>query len=670
VADNESSSTTLLKQSRPTILVVDDTEGQRYAVAYILRRAGFNVLEAATGEECLRLIARRPDLVVLDVNLPDVDGFEVCRRIKSDAATVHIPVLHLSATFVTAEYKVQGLEGGADGYLTQQVEPEELIANVKALLRIKQAEEEARRQRDEAQRTERELKKALDELYSSEQRHRLAQLAGAIGTWDWDIANGRIFWSDEYYQLFGLEKSCEPTYENWLNSILPEFREQADRIARKALEGGSQDLNFDFPIKRASDGETRCFNVRGVIMRDSDGRPVRMIGATIDITERQRAEDALKRSNERLLLAHRAAGMWSWEFDARARTISHADDDNSDVFGWWSEALPVSEWLERRVHPEDRSRVMEALDLALDGGEDYEIEFRLAWPDGEWHWIHSRGTVLNDEAGNPTRILGVSMDVSHRKEMEHRLRRADTAIATGMLASSLAHEINNPLAATTNLLYLIGNEAKLDEETLKLARLAQDELSRISRICKQLLNVYGTAAPAPLRIAEVLDDVLASVEGQISAKAINVVKQYDPEAMIEASPDEIRKAFANLLLNALQVLRTGDTLSLTVGCKFDERQNRRVTVQIEDTGPGISEEHQTNIFDAFFTTESEKGRGLGLFVTKNIVEKYGGSIQIRSSVAEKSSGTCASVELPAIAVPRKRSRRAAGANGTAATTEP
>lgn len=126
------------------ILNVDDTEAQRYAITRVLQRAGFQVKEAASGQECLELaIQYHPDLIILDVQLPDISGFEVCRRLKTDPNTTSVAVLHLSASFANSEDNAYGLEGGADGYLTQPVEPAELVAHVKALLRMRQAEEAA-----------------------------------------------------------------------------------------------------------------------------------------------------------------------------------------------------------------------------------------------------------------------------------------------------------------------------------------------------------------------------------------------------------------------------------------------------------------------------------------------------------------------------------------------
>ena len=132
------------QKHRVTILHIDDNEANRYVVTRMLERAGFEVMGAATGEEGLHaIVEQQPDLVVLDVQLPDIDGFEVCRRIKENSATAGIPVLHLSAHFVKTQDKAQGLEGGADGYLIQPVEPIELVATIRALLRIRQAEEKA-----------------------------------------------------------------------------------------------------------------------------------------------------------------------------------------------------------------------------------------------------------------------------------------------------------------------------------------------------------------------------------------------------------------------------------------------------------------------------------------------------------------------------------------------
>ena len=147
------------------ILVVDDNEPVRYATSRMLHKAGYEIIEADDGTTALaQLRVRRPDLVVLDIKLPDISGYEVCQRIKADPETAMISVLHLSAAYVDSKAKVVGLESGADAYLTHPVSHDELLATVKALLRIRMAEEEARRQAEKARAISKELEQVIASL--------------------------------------------------------------------------------------------------------------------------------------------------------------------------------------------------------------------------------------------------------------------------------------------------------------------------------------------------------------------------------------------------------------------------------------------------------------------------------------------------------------------------
>ena len=146
-----------------TILAVDDNDAIRYSLSRTLQGGGYRVIEARNGTETLRLADDSPDLITLDVHLPDMDGFEVCRRLKANPRTAHIPVLHISATVTDTENRVRGLET-ADGYLAEPVSREELLATVGSLLRLKRAEREARLQASEAEKARQELKEAHNEL--------------------------------------------------------------------------------------------------------------------------------------------------------------------------------------------------------------------------------------------------------------------------------------------------------------------------------------------------------------------------------------------------------------------------------------------------------------------------------------------------------------------------
>lgn len=140
-----------------TVLVVDDNDALRYSITRALKEAGYNTLEAKTGTEALARAAELPSLITLDINLPDIDGFQVCRRLKSSPETAHIPILHVSSTFTDPKSRVHGLQGGADAYLAEPIDRSELVATVAALLRLKNAESEARRQAEVAESARKEL---------------------------------------------------------------------------------------------------------------------------------------------------------------------------------------------------------------------------------------------------------------------------------------------------------------------------------------------------------------------------------------------------------------------------------------------------------------------------------------------------------------------------------
>lgn len=261
------------------ILNVDDNAAGLYAKSRVLRHAGFTVIEAQSGSEALALAATAyPDLVLLDVHLPDMSGYEVCRQLKRKATLVNVFVLHISASFVEVHHKTRGLEGGADGYLTEPVEPEELIATIRAFLRLRQTEAALR---------------------ESEERLRLALEAGKMATWDWDLLHNRVTWSEQLEPMLGLAKGTfGGTYEAFAALVHPADRQRvAEAVTRAQQEGVSYHL--EFRMLHAS-GQLHWVESRGQVYYDHTGRPVRMTGLHHDITERKVAAEALLTMNESL----------------------------------------------------------------------------------------------------------------------------------------------------------------------------------------------------------------------------------------------------------------------------------------------------------------------------------------------------------------------------------
>jgi PAS domain S-box-containing protein len=298
-----------------TILNVDDNEPALYAKTRILRRAGFQVLEAQDGATALRLVAQSmPQLVLLDVQLPDVSGLEVCRRIKSDPVTRRIPVLHISATHISETDQQVGMESGAEIYLVEPLAPEELITVVRTLLRLRQMEAG---------------------LAASEERLRLATESAGFGTCDIDLRTGNAVFSPAMFDILGLPAAPGlASMSEWIDRIHAD-----DRPATTAAFDAARDANSHFRhehrIVRASDGEERWLAPTGLFHPDETGRRTRFIGVMLDVTERRHAD--LERN---ALLARESTARAAAEDAARLKdqflaTLSHElRTPMSAVLGW------------------------------------------------------------------------------------------------------------------------------------------------------------------------------------------------------------------------------------------------------------------------------------------------------------------------------------------------
>ncbi len=227
------------------------------------------------------------------------------------------------------------------------------------------------------------------------------------------------------------------------------------------------------------------------------------------------------------------------------------------------------------------------------------------------------------------------------------LRKAEKLAVAGRLAASIAHEINNPLEAVTNLLYLLRSTPQ-SEEGKNYLQLAEQELSRVSAIAMQTLKFYReTAKPASVDVPELLESVLALYGPRLSASDIRVILEFDTSRTVMAKAGELRQLFANLVGNAIDAMRNGGTLRLRVRHLEREPFRQYVRVSVADTGTGIPDELRGKVFEPFISTKGDTGTGLGLWVSKEIIENHGGTIRVKSSTAAQGHGTTFSVYLPA-----------------------
>jgi PAS domain S-box-containing protein len=336
-----------------------------------------------------------------------------------------------------------------------------------------------------------------------------------------------------------------------------------------------------------------------------------------------------------------------WEADPSGR-FTFVSRRAEQILGFPPEQWVNSDHWQRHVFVEDRERVLDLLrhpqpDVAND------CEYRGVNSAGRILWLRMIVYALRDESGSVRQLRGLIVDVTERRQAEAALRTSERLATTGRLAASIAHEINNPMAAVTNLIYLIQNAPGVDETARQYAQLAQDELSRMAHITRQMLGFYRESARSvAVQITELLDSVLELYTRRVRDSGAVIEKLYEPVPPIDVYPGEMRQVFSNLLLNALDAVGENGRVRVHVYASVDWRDPRRAGVRIvvADNGPGIRPEHCQRVFEPFFTTKGQKGTGLGLWVSQGIVEKHHGSIRVHSGRQPGRSGTCFSIFLP------------------------
>lgn len=257
---------------------------------------------------------------------------------------------------------------------------------------------------------------------------------------------------------------------------------------------------------------------------------------------------------------------------------------------------------------------------------------------------------IRDGAGRIVGASTIARDITLSKNAEEALRKSEKLALAGRMATTIAHEINNPLEAVANILYLLAADTELKAEGRSYVEMAQDELRRVSEIIKLTLGMQrGSSNTRELvRPTTLLDNLLTIYQNKVQSVGAHVVKSYRSEDSVPGNAVEFRQVFSNLIVNAADALAVaGDTLMIRV------RKTRRwntgqlgLRISVADNATGIPPEHRRRLFQAFYTTKGEQGTGVGLWMSRNIVQKYGGDLRFHSCSLPGKSGTCVSVFLP------------------------
>jgi PAS domain S-box-containing protein len=388
---------------------------------------------------------------------------------------------------------------------------------------------------------------------------------------------------------------------------------------------------------RGPDGNSLYLQSSASPLFDQFGKARGAVGAFINVTDRKHLEDLLRERADLLELATEAIIVRDMD-----GVILFWNSGAEALYGWRREEV-----LGKFVHQVLQTRFPNGfsdVENSLAETGKWNGNLTQLTRDGQEVTVACRKALKAD--GNA--VLEISRDITAQLKAEHALRRAERLAAMGRVAGIIAHEINNPLEAITNTFYLLRDHPSLDEEARYFAKLGEEELSRVSHITRQTLGFYRESEHSvKVSISSILDEILELQARRMEFNNIALDKQYRTKGTIWGFPVELRQVFLNLIANAVQAMPGGGKLRLHV-FESSWRHHRRpeVCVCICDTGTGIDPEHAKHLFEPFFTTKSTKGTGLGLWISKGIIQKYGGTIRFRSAKFGGQRITCFRVLLP------------------------
>jgi two-component system CheB/CheR fusion protein len=494
-----------------------------------------------------------------------------------------------------------------------------------------------------------ERRQAETALRESEERFRTLFDLGPVAVYYCDASGVIQNFNHRAAELWGRTPAHGDTDERFCGSsmmlrpdgsILPhEHCPMAEVVSGKIQEVRNQEVVIERP-----DGSriTVVVNIRP--LKNQLGEVTGAVNCFYDISERKLAEQALARLAAIVESSHDA--IISKDLNGIIETWNLGAER---LFGYTRQEA-IGQSITMLIPPDRIEEEPVILGRIRHGQHVDHYESVRRRKDGRLVDVSLTISPIIDAQGQIVGASKIVRDITERKLVEVALVKSEKLAAAGRLAATLAHEINNPLQAVTNLMSLLGKSPRLDTREQAFAAMAEEELGRVVHLTQQSLSFYRESIhPVAVNLDTVLDGVLNLYAKRLSAKEIAVTKTYSSDGTtINSYPGEIRQVLSTLLLNAMEAVPAGGTIAVRVRKSFCWNNPARhgVRIAIADSGIGIPPNNTVRIFEPFFTTKGEQGTGLGLWVANGIVSRLGGSIQVRSSVRPGKSGTCFSIFLP------------------------
>jgi len=631
------------------ILIVDDEVHNRDLLALMLAPEGCVLSTAASGQDALDVVARQPpDLILLDVMMPGMDGYQVARAIKGDATTKGIPVIMITA-LDDHEARMLGLSAGAEDFLSRPVDRAELCVRVRNLLRLKAYSDYCDQY---SQMLEGEVVARTAALSNERDRSQRFLDTAEVIMLALD-REGRVTLANRFAcNVLGWTEA-DLLGRDWVQTCLPVRIREAARKTLGTLLAGDLTVRENLILTRS--GEERRIEWRNTLLKDEGGNVTGTFSSGNDITERTRAVEALQTAEERMRFALESTGVGIWDIDFATGDLRWSETLESQyglpagTFGGTFEAFVAG------VHPDDRIALRETMANANRSGDDFTVLHRALWPDGTIRWLSGAGRIHLGTGGEPVRGIGISQDVTERRTLDRHNQQAQKMEAVGQLASGVAHDFNNLLTVILGCAELVTLDASMAtvhgedlREIIKAALRARGLTQQLLAFSRQQVLLA-----TPLDLNELITD-MAGMLGRLIGKDIEVRLALAPRLSLAfADRSQMEQVVMNLVVNARDAMPNGGSVTIETtdvdldNVSFPEETIMRgqyVMLAVTDTGSGMTKETRSRLFEPFYTTkEPGKGTGLGLSTTYGIVKQSKGYIWVYSEPGE---GTTFKVYLP------------------------
>jgi len=492
-----------------------------------------------------------------------------------------------------------------------------------------------------------EGKQVEEMLRASQERTALAQRAGRVGLFDWDMRTQRVVWTRELEELYGLlPGQFEGNCQAWLNCLLPEDRQNIQETIQSGIRERREELAYEYRMRRA-DGQHRWMAARARIFYDSSGQAVRMVGTCQDITETKLAEQALRESEQRFRVMGEALpyGVWWRGTDGK---LEHVSQSFLDLLGMSFEEVRDGKWL-TRLRPEEVEPTRQAWNEAARTQRDWDTELHLLGQDGRYHAVLSRGRVVRDSVGNVIGLVGINLNIDDRKQMEDKLRRNQRELRG--LAATLerrvlqrTQELEDKTHRLRRLAADIGNAERRERE--RLAGVIHDHLQQILVAARMRVQLAKQGKPeiradSLSKAATLLDEALQAArslttelrppvlyeDGLIPALewlAGRAKEQFQLDVALDLSPDaeprwiELRATLFESVRELLFNISKHAKVS-RARVELSRSERNEILVAVEDEGVGFSP-----------SQVDDSGPGIGLFRLRERLIALGGQTDIDS----------------------------------------